>query len=351
MSITRLSATEARMTAVLNTVVDAIIIIDEKGRIESFNPAAERIFGYSEADVLKKNVNLLMPKTYAQRHDTYLNNYLTTGEAKIIGKGREVVGQRADGSQFPMDLAVSEYRIGRKRYFTGIVRDISQRKQLQQAIVDASEMERKQIGQDLHDTVSQHLAGLTMITRVLQKKIMELDPDQADQLAPDAERVAQLAATALKQVKDISHGLYPVELERNGLSTALEHLANQQDGLFHVHCRFETNIPRIELNAKTAVHLYRIAQEAISNAVKHAAPTEIVVEFKRARSGLRLTVRDDGKGMPKKLKSSTGLGLAIMRYRATMIDAEFRLISAPGRGTKVSCALPGWPDVQDRGTP
>ncbi len=119
---------EERMRSVVNHVVDGIITIDHQGSVESFNPAAEKLFGYSADEVIGRNVKMLMPEPFHGEHDGYLVNYLRSGEAKIIGIGREVVGRRKDGTTFPMDLAVSEFHLGQHRYFTGIVREISERK-------------------------------------------------------------------------------------------------------------------------------------------------------------------------------------------------------------------------------
>ncbi len=331
---------ETSLQTILDTVVDGIIVINERGLIELFNPAAEKLFGYSRAEVLGKPVAILIPEPIASRHQSYVERYLETGEANIIGIGREVQGQRKDGSVFPIELAVSETFSNGKRTFTGLVHDITERKRLEHAIVDASEMERKQIGQDLHDTVSQHLAGLTMLTTVLQQKIEQADEDARSRLTPDANRIAELAATALRQVKDISHGLYPVELERNGLGVALQQLTAQQDALFGVRCVYECAAGDLTgMERSTAVHLYRIAQEAISNAIKHAEANEISVTLQRGPSGLVLTIRDDGKGMPKRLKNPAGLGLAIMNYRASMVGSELDISSRRGRGTVVRCVV------------
>lgn len=123
-----LQESEAQTRAILEAAVDAILTIDERGSIESLNPAAERLFGYPAAELLGQNVNMLMPPPYREQHDSYLRNYLATGEKKIIGITREVVGRRKDGSTFPIELAVSEVRLGDRRLFTGIMRDVSERK-------------------------------------------------------------------------------------------------------------------------------------------------------------------------------------------------------------------------------
>ncbi len=133
-AISQLEDSEARTRTILETAVDAIITIDGRGLVESMNPAAERLFGYPAGEVVGQNVKMLMPQPYRNEHDDYLNNYLTTGQKKIIGIGREVVGLRKDGTTFPMDLAVSEVQLGSRKLFTGIVRDISERNKAEEQL-------------------------------------------------------------------------------------------------------------------------------------------------------------------------------------------------------------------------
>ncbi|MGC2424219.1 MAG: PAS domain S-box protein [Nitrospirota bacterium] len=120
--------------AILNTVLDGIITINSDATVVSFNPSAERIFGYSKSEIIGKNVNMLMPEPYHSEHNTYLNNYLTTGVKKVIGLGREVRGRKKDGSEFPLDLAVSEMLVEGRRMFTGIIRDITEKKKAEEAV-------------------------------------------------------------------------------------------------------------------------------------------------------------------------------------------------------------------------
>jgi len=134
--VSDIHAREQRIQTLIDTIVDGIIVIDARGLIETFNPAAETLFGYHSDEVKGQNVKVLMPQPYAGEHDGYLHNYLTTGEKKIIGIGREVTGKRKDGSTFPMELAVSEMEINGERMFTGIVRDISERKSVEKTLAE-----------------------------------------------------------------------------------------------------------------------------------------------------------------------------------------------------------------------
>jgi PAS domain S-box-containing protein len=136
------SGIEERMRSVVNHVVDGIISIDERGTVTTFNPAAERIFGYVADEIIGQNVKILMPEPYHGEHDGYIANYLQTGQARIIGTGREVAGRRQDGSTFPMELAISVFRLGERRYFTGIVRDITERKRAEEELRQAEERMR-----------------------------------------------------------------------------------------------------------------------------------------------------------------------------------------------------------------
>ena len=145
---TPLQESEARMAAILLTAVDAIISIDERGTIGAVNPAAERMFGYNADEMIGRNVKMLMPEPYRHEHDGYLAEYVHTGIRKIIGIGREVTGLRKDGSTFPMDLAVSEVLLGTRRTFTGIVRDITERKEFEARLL-AQANELRQRNEDL----------------------------------------------------------------------------------------------------------------------------------------------------------------------------------------------------------
>ena len=162
---------DAQSHAILDTAVDAIITIDARGRIETINRAGIRMFGYQPDEVVGRNVSMLMPQPFRGEHDRYLANYLKTGKARIIGIGREVVALKKDGTRFPIELSVSEVNLGGARTFTGITRDISDRKRLEREILEISEREQRRIGQDLHDGLCQQLTGTALLVRALQQKL------------------------------------------------------------------------------------------------------------------------------------------------------------------------------------
>lgn len=153
----------ARLQAILDTTVDGMITIDERAVVLSFNKAAEKIFGYPAAEVIGRNVNILMPSPYRENHDTYVANYLKTGNRKIIGRGREVRGRRADGSTFPLYLAVSEVRVEDRRFFAGILRDITGIKQAEEALRRAKD--------ELEERVRERTAQLEAANERLRQEI------------------------------------------------------------------------------------------------------------------------------------------------------------------------------------
>lgn len=327
---------EAMAQAVLDTTVDGIITIDGEGTVESFNQAAEEIFGYDAEEVIGENVKMLMPSPYREEHDEYLRSYHETGRKRIIGTGREVRGRRKDGSTFPMELAVSEVELGEETIFTGIVRDISERRRLEKEILNVSEEERRRIGQDLHDGLGQMLTGIGLLSQDLTRQLEEEAHERADDMAEITEHIKE----ADQYARDLSHGLIPVDVEANGLSEALRRLAQNAERLFNVDCSFrEIETVLIHDNA-IATHLYRIAQEAVSNAANHGEADDIKIILASGEEQIRLQVRDDGVGFEHDTTEADGMGVRIMNYRARIIGGTLEISSNLGEGTVVTCTLP-----------
>lgn len=338
---------EARLRAILETAVEGIIVIDRHGVIQLFNRAAEKIFGYKEADLLGQKINLLMPSPDRESHDRYMSNYVRTGTARIIGIGREVRGMRKDGRTFPMTLAVSEIGDGPKKQYVGIIRDISERKRLEDGLVMATENERQIIGQELHDTLSQQLTAISLMAKALERKLADISPAAQE----DASVVAEMARDAVNVAKRLAHGLFPTELDRHGLAAALEELADNNQQLFKKDCRYNGVRARLELPRTVERHLYRIAQEATSNAIKHSGAKRIEIQLEASPVELLLSVTDDGCGLPQHAQPGKGMGLAIMRYRSGMINATLTISPGLRSGTTVVCRLPSWqssPETQKK---
>ena len=327
---------EERLRAILETAVEGIITIDERGTIESFNPASENIFGYAAKEVIGKNVSVLMTTPHRQQHDGYLKNYQHTGHAKIIGIGRETFARKKDGTLFPIDLSVSEVKLSDRRIFTGFVRDITERKRLEKEILEISEREQRRIGQDLHDGLCQQLAGIEMLSQVLAKKLAAKSQDGVAR----ATEIAKAVRETISQTRLLARGLSPVTLESEGLMSALTELALNTEKMFRVRCIFDC--PEVvKFNDHAAsTHLFRIVQEAVSNAIKHGHAKKITIELNADTSHLCLRVSDNGRGFPQQFSRSSGMGLGIMQSRSGMFGGTVSFERQPDGGTCVRITAP-----------
>lgn len=322
--------------AILDTTVDAVVIADQKGSVLAFNRAAERIFGYTESEAVGQNVKILMPDPYRQEHDEYIRNYLETGDAKIIGIGREIVGRRKNGEEFPIDLAINEVEFDGRRVFTAVIRDISGRRILEQEILKVSELEQRRIGQDLHDGLGQMLTGIGLMAQALARKLEHIDEKTAD----DAREITSLIKEADKQARGLARGLEPVDVEEKGLAAALNRLARGAENMFGIKCEVDISESVPIYDVSKATHLFRIAQEAVSNAVKHGKAGTVRIALVSGGGYLRLRVSDDGQGFGKPATKDSGMGINIMRYRARIIGGTLDIQSVAGEGVTVICTIP-----------
>lgn len=356
------TAGEDRYRSVVDNVVDGIITIDAQGRVCSFNPAAERIFGYPAAEVLGQNVAVLMPEPYRSEHDHFVAAYLRTGVARVIGIGREVVGRRRDGSTFAMDLAVNEFRLGNERMFTGIVRDISQRKELEAQLLQAQKMEsigqlaggiahdfNNQLGIILFDLdlliaetegntgllhdldkIRKVVLRAAELTRKLllfsRRQRMEFRPLNLNQQVREMEKMlARLLGAEIRIDLRLADDLWTVQADPSTLDQVLINLAlNARDampggGTLHLETR---NVP------------------AVAHASSHPGPFAC------------LAVRDTGTGMDPEVcqrifepffttkDQGTGLGLAMVYGIIQSHRGWIAVDSSPGQGTGFEIFLP-----------
>jgi signal transduction histidine kinase len=216
-----------------------------------------------------------------------------------------------------------------------IIADIAHRERLEREVLEISEREQRRIGQDLHDGVCQHLTGISLLCRSLQQKLTDRNATEA----AEATRITGLVNDGIEQTRRVTHGLYPVANEPGGLMLALQSLATSVHGADQLACVFECPEPVFIPDQMIATHLYRIAQEAVQNAIRHARPTVITIRLVADEERIAMIVTDDGCGMPVR-QLRKGLGLEIMDYRAHTLGATLAILPGAERGTVVRCVLP-----------
>jgi two-component system, NarL family, sensor histidine kinase UhpB len=225
---------------------------------------------------------------------------------------------------------------GMQSHWAIILRDITEQKQLQREILEISDREQSRIGRDLHDGLGQQLTALEFYATGLKGQA-EM---QAPKLAPAIEKIGEHLREAIQQARGMAAGLSPVALHRDSLISALQKLADATAEMARVKCGFHPGA-RLDLpEVGTATQIYRIAQEAVNNALRHGRPKRIQISLRNAANRMELVVKDDGRGfLPEGLKDS-GMGLRAMRYRADLIGALLTIESKPGEGTRVCCSVP-----------
>lgn len=211
--------------------------------------------------------------------------------------------------------------------------EVKERLKLENHILEIRETEQARIGQDIHDGLCQHLVATAFSTSMLQRKLEERDSREV----ADAAKIVGLIDDAITQARDVAKGLYPVRLDEAGLETALLALANGASKRAGLRCSVNVAEVPSALSEGTAVQLYRIAQEAVNNTLKHSDATELDIEFESALGSFDLRVRDNGKGMREGARSEEGMGLHIMEYRAKAIGAKLEIAPNNGRGVTVRC--------------
>jgi signal transduction histidine kinase len=211
-----------------------------------------------------------------------------------------------------------------------------ERKRLEQQILEITERERRRIGQDLHDGLGQHLAGMELMMQALEQEITSVSKAGGAKIG----KISEYLREAIRQSKALARGLSPVELQAIGLMSALEELATNVSAMFRVDCTFRCSTPVLISNNAAATHLFRIAQEAATNAVKHGQARRIEIELRREAGRLLLIVRDNGKGFDTKAQCGEGMGLSGMNYRAQMLGASLTVEPAKDKGMIVTCSAP-----------
>ncbi|TWT83357.1 Sensor protein FixL [Planctomycetes bacterium CA13] len=351
-----LQESEQRLRAILDTASDSIVTIDHQGKIECVNHATELMFGYDKEEIIGQNVAVLMPQAHREKHDDHIRHYLDTGVAKVVNSFREVVAFRKDGSTIPIEIALSE--VDGLNLFTGILRDITEKKRLEERILQTATDEQQRIGQELHDGTQQELTGLSLFLGTVlsildnasqhnsgERVTWRLTDDDFSMLQQTISKLTDRLKETIQHVRELSHGIMPVQIDNEGLRSALADLAATNDSQKHFSCRFISS-GDITISSNTiANQLYRIAQEALSNALRHANADHVLISLKGENNTIVLEISDNGVGIDSSISdrlgtASAGFGLRIMSYRANSIGGVFHIERNGDRGTMVRCAVP-----------
>jgi len=354
-------AREAHLQSILDTVPEAMIVIDERGFVQYFSSAAERLFGYKAADAVGQNVKVLMPSPYRENHDDYMTRYLTTGERRIIGIGRVVVGQHKDGSTFPMELAVGEMKSGEQRYFTGFIRDLTERQktearlqELQSELVHISRLTAmgemaSTLAHELNQPLSAIANYLQGTRRLLEKSTDESSPMMREAMNKAADQ-AMRAGQIIRRLRDfVARG----ESERRveNITKLVEEasalaLVGVKDLGIRVTFQFD---PAVDLVLADRVQIQQVLLNLIRNAMEAmegADKRDLLIAVTPVEdSHVKISVEDTGSGISPDIaeqlfqpfvttkQQGMGVGLSISR---TIVDAHGGRIwveNRPGGGT------------------
>jgi PAS domain S-box-containing protein len=322
-----------RMAAIIESSDDAIISKTLDGIITSWNGGAEKLFGHSAKDAVGRSMLMLFPPERVSEGADILAR-IARGESV---DHYETVRMRKDGKRIEVSVTISPIRDSQGKIIgaSKIARDISERRELELAVAAAAEQERARIARELHDGLGQQLGGLRFLMDGLHR-------DLQSAFSPQAETAGQLAkevATALKQARTLAHELYAVPPSPDGLLQALENLAERVASERGLACAFAAETVVLLYNPVVASHLYRIAQEAVHNALKHSRATRIQLELVQLPDRVELRIQDNGDGLPA-VTSSRGLGLHTMEQRARLIGGRLTVSGQPKGGVAVICSVP-----------
>lgn len=312
-------ADAATLQALFEASLDGVVIVDAAGRIESANRSAGAMFGCAREELV------------GARWQSYIDAPL--GALQAQGVLQDLNGRCADGTTFPMECGFTAVAASTPPRFVGVIRDLSERRLLEQKVLDVSAQLQRQIGQDLHDGLGQLLTGTAFLAKGLVGKV-------AIEYQPQASRVVELINQAITRVRSLARGLSPIHIEAQSLGAVLRDVVAESSELLGVDCALELR-DTVELDRPaTMVQLCLIIREAITNAVRHGQARRIVVSLARQGARSLLQIEDDGVGIAQANERVDGLGLRSMRHRARMIRGTLE-VERGGMGTIVRCS---WSD-------
>lgn len=337
MNITEAKKTEARLrelAAIVQNSEDAIISVTPEANVVSWNKGAERLFGYEFEEMVGKSARVIFPPEQYNESEHVIYKVLR-GESV---ESYEALRLHKNGSLRSVSVRVSAVTdsTGKITGMAAIYRDITERKQLEKAVVEISSNEQRRIGHDLHDGLGQHLAGIAFKAKALEEALA----GESTELANEAKKIVGLINEGIRETRSLASGLDPVEIEVAGLPAALQKAAAQVAERFHVRCEFRCNQDRMMVDKHVGLVLYKITQEAVHNAVTHGKSKHIVIELAADTANYRLRIKDDGAGFGMQERPQSGMGLRIMQYRANSVGGRLTINSQVNAGTELVCIVP-----------
>lgn len=354
----QLEEREAHLQSILDTIPDAMVVIDEHGLIQSFSRAAERMFGYRAGEAVGHNVSMLMPSPYRERHDSYLERYLHTGERRIIGVGRVVTGQRKDGTTFPIELAVGEINLPGRRLFTGFVRDLTQRqfteKRLQELQNELAHVARvSELGQMSAALTHELKQPLTAITNYIEACRAHMAaaqvplaapkvPDLLDRAQAQTERAAEIIQRlrSLFQKRDTEYGAEAINKVVEEASALA--LVGAKEARIRVRLELDANLPPVRIDK---VQIQQVVLNLVRNAMEAMAEVEerlLTIRTAQIEDAALVAIEDTGPGLADEVREKLfqpfvttkekGMGIGLSVCRA-IVDAHGGTIEAARNGS------------------
>ncbi|MEA2422707.1 MAG: hypothetical protein QOF55_1806 [Thermoleophilaceae bacterium] len=327
---------EARTRAILEAALDCVVTMDDRGRVVEFNPAAEHTFGYDREEILGQDMaDLIVPERLRGMHRRGLQRYLDTGSGTVLNRRIEITGMRRDGTEFPVELAITRIAVPGPPMFTGHLRDITERKRAEQElrasrarIVEATDAERRRLERNLHDGAQQRLVALALSLRLVRSRF-DSDPAAACDLLDES--VEELAG-ATAELRELARGIHPAVLTDRGLDAALKSLAARAPVPVEVVSALPERLP-----APVEAGIYFVAAESLTNVARYAEASAATVTIGRTASTVSVEVSDDGVGGAD---PSAGWGLRGLADRVATLDGTLEVVSPPGAGTIVRAVIP-----------
>ncbi len=327
-----------QLRALIDTAVNGVLMLDAAGMVLVFNPACNRLFGYSSDEMVGRNIETLMPAVLQALRDGAERTDCPGERRPITLAGRAMTCRRRDRSTFPAEVSIGEVSDSKEPLFVCVVHDVSERRRLEAAVLDAVGQEQRRFASDLHDGLGQELTGLAFLLSALAS---EARAENSGTQAAELERAYEVAKHALQSSQTIARGLSPIGAAKGGLITALRDLISRLQSPSGPAIRISVaEMAPLGLGPTVTDHLYRIAQEALSNALKHAHAKSINLTLDIERDHVRLEICDDGRGVRAPGRNPAGLGLRTMQYRASVIGARYETTAVKPHGTRVSCECP-----------